>query len=180
MAVSLSMLIIWMSPFLVVGVSGGCFNFTVFPIQIHVSKQCRPWWDAAFCGSALLNLHMPRWWVCSLERVKFLKLGFRALDKREYFLIISDSFCKFCLKTYVVTRHLNRLEETVQMRGHNVWFYAELTKITSSTPSYLELCRIWWFFFLLLHKNICCAHHEDGWIDGYITCSFMSFSTVIQ
>ena len=25
-------------------------------------------------------------------------------------------------KTYVVTPHLNRLVETVQMRGHNIWF----------------------------------------------------------
>ena len=29
----------------------------------------------------------------------------------------------------VVTPHLNRLVETVQMRGHNLWFYSELTKI---------------------------------------------------
>ena len=28
-----------------------------------------------------------------------------------------------------MTPHLNRLVETVQMRGHNIWFRAELTKI---------------------------------------------------
>ena len=30
---------------------------------------------------------------------------------------------------YVLTPHLNRLIETVQLRGHNICFYAELTKI---------------------------------------------------
>ena len=46
----------------------------------------------------------------------------RDLDKREYLVIIRDNFCKFCIKTFVVTPHLNRLDETVQMRGHNIWF----------------------------------------------------------
>ena len=36
----------------------------------------------------------------------------RALDEREYLvIIIRDSFCYFCIKTYVVTPHLNRLEK---------------------------------------------------------------------
>ena len=42
----------------------------------------------------------------------------RTLDKREYLLIIRNSFCLFCIKTYVVTSHLNRLDETVQMKGY--------------------------------------------------------------
>ena len=46
----------------------------------------------------------------------------RALDKREYLVIIRDNFCQFYIKTYVVTPHLNRLIETVQMRGHNIGF----------------------------------------------------------
>ena len=29
----------------------------------------------------------------------------RALDKSEYFVIIRDKFCSFCIKTYVVTTH---------------------------------------------------------------------------
>ena len=29
-------------------------------------------------------------------------------------MIIRDNFCQFCIKTYVVTSHLNRLDETVQ------------------------------------------------------------------
>ena len=37
-------------------------------------------------------------------------------------MIIRDNFCLFCIKTYDVTLHLNRLVETVQMRGHNIWF----------------------------------------------------------
>ena len=43
-------------------------------------------------------------------------LLYRALDKREYLVIIRDNFCLFCIKTYVVTPHLNCLDETVQMR----------------------------------------------------------------
>ena len=40
----------------------------------------------------------------------------RALDKREYLVIIRDNLCQFCTKTYVVTLHLNHLNETVQMK----------------------------------------------------------------
>ena len=46
----------------------------------------------------------------------------RAVDKREYLVIIRDKFCQFYIKTYVVTPHLNRLFKTVQMRGHIIWF----------------------------------------------------------
>ena len=46
----------------------------------------------------------------------------RTLDKREYLMIMKARFCKFCIKTYVVTPHLNCVVETVQMRGHNIWF----------------------------------------------------------
>ena len=31
-------------------------------------------------------------------------------------MIIRDKFLKYCIKTYVVTTHLNRLIKTVQMR----------------------------------------------------------------
>ena len=41
-----------------------------------------------------------------------------------------DNFSYFSSKTYVVTPHLNRLVETVQMRGHSICFYAELTKLS--------------------------------------------------
>ena len=34
-----------------------------------------------------------------------------------------DNFPSFSIKTYIVTPHLNRLGETVHMRGHNVCFY---------------------------------------------------------
>ena len=53
----------------------------------------------------------------------------RALDKKEYLVIIWDNFCLFCIKSYVVIPHLNRLDETVQMRGHNIWFKGEIRKI---------------------------------------------------
>ena len=44
-------------------------------------------------------------------------------------LIIFDIFSYFSFKPYVVTPHLNGLIETVQMRGHNICFYAAVTKI---------------------------------------------------
>ena len=51
-------------------------------------------------------------------------------------MIIKDNFSYFSSKPYVVTPHLNRLIETVQMRGHNICFYAELTKII---PNYHQI-----------------------------------------
>ena len=36
----------------------------------------------------------------------------KALDKREYLVIIRDIIFLFCIKTYIVTPHLNRLNET--------------------------------------------------------------------
>ena len=53
----------------------------------------------------------------------------RALDKQEYLVIIRDNFCLVYIKTYVVTPHLNRLIETVQMRGHNICFRSKIRKI---------------------------------------------------
>ena len=51
-------------------------------------------------------------------------------------MIIEGYFFYFSLKPYDVTPHLNRLIETVQMRGHNICFYAELTKII---PNYHQI-----------------------------------------
>ena len=45
--------------------------------------------------------------------------SFEWIDKRECLVIIRDNFCLFCIKTYVVTRHLNCLTEE---RGHNILF----------------------------------------------------------
>ena len=58
------------------------------------------------------------------------------LDKREYLMITRDDFSYFSLKSYVVTPHLNCLVKTVQMMGHNICFYAELTKII---PNYHQI-----------------------------------------
>ena len=51
-------------------------------------------------------------------------------------MIIWDNFSYFSLKLYVVTPHLNRLVETVQIRGHNICFNEELTKII---PKYHQI-----------------------------------------
>ena len=53
----------------------------------------------------------------------------RALDK-------SNNISYFSFKLYVVNPHLNWLVETVQMRGHNICFYTELTKII---PNYHQI-----------------------------------------
>ena len=45
----------------------------------------------------------------------------RAQDKREYWMIISNNFCYFWIKTCVATPHLNHLAKMVQMRGNYVW-----------------------------------------------------------
>ena len=43
-------------------------------------------------------------------------IKFRALEKRENKVIIRDNFLLILHKMYVVTPHLNRLDETLQMR----------------------------------------------------------------
>ena len=40
-------------------------------------------------------------------------------------MIIWDNFSSFCMKTYVVDHHLNRLNETVQMRAHNITYVVD-------------------------------------------------------
>ena len=42
------------------------------------------------------------------------------LDKREYLVIIRDNFYLFCIKTYVVTPHLNCLNETCPACPNNL------------------------------------------------------------
>ena len=49
--------------------------------------------------------------------------------------IVRDNFCHFCTKTYVVIPHLNRLDETVQMMGHNICFQCEIRKVISQLSS---------------------------------------------
>ena len=57
-------------------------------------------------------------------------------------MISRDNFCKFCIKPYVVTRHLNRINETAQMRGHNM----VLMKIKKKLSSNLSL-EFWALLF---------------------------------
>ena len=54
-------------------------------------------------------------------------------------MIIEERFFLFLMKLYVVTTHLNRLTETVQMSGHNICFYAKLKKIITSYHQLLLL-----------------------------------------
>ena len=44
-------------------------------------------------------------------------------------MIIRDNFYYFCIKNICCDSHLNRLDETVQMSGHNIWFLMRNKKI---------------------------------------------------
>ena len=52
-----------------------------------------------------------------------------------------------------MTPHLNRLVETVQLSGHDICFYAELTKIIPNYPKILLL--IWSSVFTIFVKPFC-------------------------
>ena len=70
-----------------------------------------------------------------------LCLGFnKALDKREYLMIIRDHFCQFCIKSYVVTPNPDGSDEVSQ---HKVSMRKKKSypQLSSNNPSYLEL----WF-----------------------------------
>ena len=56
--------------------------------------------------------------------------------------VLDDNISYFWLKPYLVTSHLNRHIETVQMRGHNICFYAELTKIIPNYRKILPLIAL--------------------------------------
>ena len=51
-------------------------------------------------------------------------------------MISEDNFSYFLLKPYVVTPHLNHLNQMVQIRGHNISFYAVSTK---NIPNYHQI-----------------------------------------
>ena len=73
-----------------------------------------------------------------------MKTILTTVDKKEYLVIIRDNYCQFCTKSYVVTPHLNHLNEMVQMRGHTI-MVSMRKKIKCPSDifrysSYLELC----------------------------------------
>ena len=49
------------------------------------------------------------------EKNKELQIGIFADNLGSFLLILHK-------KAYVMTLHPNRLDETVQMKGHNIWF----------------------------------------------------------
>ena len=64
-------------------------------------------------------------------------------------MIIRDNFSCFSLKLCIVTPDLNCLIEMVQMRGHNICFYAKLRKII---PNYHQLLLL--FIWNSVFENI--------------------------
>ena len=54
-------------------------------------------------------------------------------------MMIKGNFSYFSSEPYVVTPHLNRLVEMVQMWTHNICFYVELTKIIPNFHQILPL-----------------------------------------
>ena len=72
--------------------------------------------------------------------------------------VFDDIFSYFSFKPYVVTPHLNCLVETVQMRGHNIWLYAELTKIVPNYHQILPLIKssvCYWCFMIEICVKVC-------------------------
>ena len=61
-------------------------------------------------------------------------------------MISRDNFCQFCIKPFAVTPHPNRVDETIQMRGHNIRFRREIRKIIIK---YSLLSRV-----LNIHQNL--------------------------
>ena len=74
--VDASILINWKSPFPILGMSGYFVNFILFLQDFPVSKQCRPWSDAAF-WSGLHCLPRSQKWDASLY-------GLRNWDERMH------------------------------------------------------------------------------------------------
>ena len=70
--VDASILINWKSPFPILGMSGYFVNFILFLQDFPVSKQCRPWSDAAF-WSGLHCLPRSQKWDARLIWVKKLR-----------------------------------------------------------------------------------------------------------
>ena len=79
--------------------------------RIKATKQTRTTGPRADCVSAKANLSL----YCIIQSSR--SVG-----------VVDDNFSYFSSKPYAVTPHLNRLNETVQLRGHNLCFYAELKK----------------------------------------------------
>ena len=57
-------------------------------------------------------------------------------------------------QNHVVTLHLNGLVETVQMRGHNICFYAALTKIIPNYHQILPLIALRTLLFPDLYVHL--------------------------
>ena len=60
-----------------------------------------------------------------------------------------------------MTPHLNRLIETVQMRGHNIRFYAELRKII---PNYRQILPLIQSSDCLYTGSYTISNFEQFWI----------------
>ena len=58
-------------------------------------------------------------------------------------MIIRDNFCQLCIKTSVVSPHLNRLNETVQMRGHNMVSERNKKNNCSIIVKYFSYLELW-------------------------------------
>ena len=75
-----------------------------------------------------------------------------------------------------MTPHLNRLIETVQMKGHNICFYAELTKII---PNYHKILPLVWSSDMIMWVLVIQSQRHDKiifWGNGY---TFMGSSSII-
>ena len=56
-------------------------------------------------------------------------------------MMIKDKFFLFLIENVCCDPYLNRLVETIQMMGHSICFYAEVTKIILVITKYSHLSR---------------------------------------
>ena len=78
-----------------------------------------------------VDLHLSRFYTVLIYQYTYIFIVFRisvmyrAQDKREYLMIIRDNFCLFLFilgKNKYCYPHLNRLDDTVQIRDNNICF----------------------------------------------------------
>ena len=82
-------------------------------------------------------------------------------------MMVNGYFFYFSLKPYVVNPHLNHFIEMVEMRGHNLCLYAELTKLSLIITKYMYS----WSHVQFNHASkvftTCCQRMLDSSLCGY-------------
>ena len=90
-------------------------------VVVHASDVPRIYYNGKSISYSWILINRAQLYINRLRNSK--------IQSSRYERVFDDNSYYFSLKSYVVTPCVNRLNETVQMRGHNKCVYAELTKI---------------------------------------------------